>query len=101
MKTRWFLVIWSSGQWWVDCEGRSFGPFDGAAEATAAAIRYAEVFTADDRESQVWAPDETGRMRQVWAGQVTKSVKMLNGNRETMALNADKVRPAEESAATK
>lgn len=101
MQTRWFLVIRSSGQWWVDCEGRSFGPFDGAAEATVAAIRYAEVFTDDDRQSQVWSPDETGRMRQVWARQITKPVKMPNGNRETIGLNEDKVQPAEESAAPK
>lgn len=70
MKTRWFLVIRSSEQWWVDCEGRSFGPFDGAEEATAAAVRYAEVFTDEERESQVWSPDEMGRMRQVWSGHV-------------------------------
>jgi len=94
MKTRWFLVIWSSRQWWVDCEGRSFGPFDGAAEATVAAIRYAEVFTDDDRQSQVWSPDESGRMRQVWARQITKP----NGNRETMGLSEDKVLPVEDSA---
>ena len=60
------------------CDPRSpwqRGSFAGAADATAAAIRYAEVFTTDERESKVWAPDETGRMRQVWAGQVTKPVK--------------------------
>ena len=36
----------------------------------AAAARYAEVFNDAARQSQVWAPDETGRMRQVWAGTV-------------------------------
>ena len=97
MKTRWFLVIWSSGQWWVDCEGRSFGPFDDSADATAAAIRYAEVFTDDDRQSQVWSPDETGRMRQVWARQITKP----SGNRETMGPSEDMVRPTEQMTATK
>jgi len=97
MKTRWFLVIWSGGQWWVDCEGRSFGPFDGAAEATVAAIRYAEVFADDDRQSQVWSPDETGSMRQVWVRQIPKPVKMPNGNRETTGHDEDKAgepRPA-------
>jgi hypothetical protein len=66
MKTRWFLVVRSTGQYWVDCEGKSFGPFDTIDEATTSAIRYAEVFADARRQSQVWAPDETGRMRQVW-----------------------------------
>ena len=75
MKTRWFLVIWSSGHWWVDCEGRSFGPFDGAEEATVAAVRYAEVFSDNERDSQVWSPDDVGRMRQVWAGHAREPLK--------------------------
>ena len=66
MKTRWFLVLLSRDQWWVDCEGKSFGPFDNVEEATSAAIRYAEVFADEIRQSQVWAPDDAGRMRQVW-----------------------------------
>lgn len=70
MKTRWFLVVLSQGDLWVDCEGKSFGPFDDVDAAVAAAVRYAEVFNDAARQSQVWAPDETGRMRQVWAGTV-------------------------------
>jgi hypothetical protein len=66
MKTRWFLVVRSADEWWVDCEGKSFGPFEGVGEATTSAIRYAEVFADPTRQSQVWAPDDTGRMRQVW-----------------------------------
>ena len=69
MKTRWFLVIQSQGQWWVDCEGKSFGPFDDIAAASSAAQHYAEVFNDSERQSQVWAPDETGRLRPVWASE--------------------------------
>ena len=68
MTTCWFLVVQAREQWWVDCEGKSFGPFDTAEQATANAIRYAEVFGDAGRQSQVWAPDDTGRMRQVWSG---------------------------------
>ena len=68
MKTRWFLVIVSQGQWWVDCEGRAFGPFESCDVAVSDAVRYAEVFEDPDRQSQIWAPDETGRMSRVWLG---------------------------------
>ena len=68
MKTRWFLVIVSQGQWWVDCEGRAFGPFESCEVAVSDAVRYAEVFEDPDRQSQIWAPDETGRMSRVWSG---------------------------------
>lgn len=66
MKTRWFLVVRSADRWWVECEGKSFGPFEDIDEATHNAIRYAQVFVDEVRQSQVWAPDATGRMRQVW-----------------------------------
>lgn len=67
MKTRWFLVIISRGQWWVDCEGKSFGPFESSDAAISGAVHYAEVFDDAARQSQVWAPDDTGRMNQVWS----------------------------------
>ena len=73
MKTRWFLVVRSTDQWWVDCEGKSFGPFETVDEATTSAIRYAEIFTDNTRQSQVWAPDETGRMQQAWAAEFDRS----------------------------
>lgn len=44
MKTRLFLVIISRGQWWVDCEGKSFGPFESSDVAISGAVHYAEVF---------------------------------------------------------
>lgn len=65
MKTGWYLVIASGGQWWVDCEGKSFGPFDCFEVAVGGALQYAEVFNDPGRQSQIWAPDETARMRQV------------------------------------
>lgn len=72
MKTRWFLVVRSTDQWWVDCEGKSFGPFESIEDATTSAIRYAQIFTDNARQSQVWAPDETGRMQQVWAASLAQ-----------------------------
>lgn len=80
MKTRWFLVIVSQGQWWVDCEGRSFGPFGSRDVAITGASRYAEVFDDPDRQSQIWAPDETGRMFRVWSG--TRPIAAGTGSAE-------------------
>lgn len=68
MKTCWFLVVEAKGQWWVDCEGKSYGPFETADHATSNAIRFGEIFGDAGRQSQVWAPDDTGRMRRVWTG---------------------------------
>jgi len=70
LKTCWFLVVEVLGQWWVDCEGKSYGPFESAAEATSNAIRFGDIFGDAGRQSQVWAPDAEGRMRQVWRGAI-------------------------------
>jgi hypothetical protein len=66
MKTRWLVVVRSRGEWWVDCEGKSFGPFPDPDAAAKTAVRYAEIFNDADRQSQVWMPDEHGRYRVVW-----------------------------------
>jgi hypothetical protein len=52
-------------QWWVDCEGKSYGPFETAQQATGNAFRFAEIFGHEGRKAQVFAPDEDGKMRQV------------------------------------
>lgn len=65
MKTCWFLVVQSMDQWWVDCEGKSYGPFETAQHATANAFRFAEIFGDVGRKAQVFAADEDGKMRQV------------------------------------
>ena len=62
----WYLVVESLGKWWVDCEGKPFGPFDEMSEATAGAIRLAEVFGDEERQLQVMVPDEDGQFRVVW-----------------------------------
>jgi hypothetical protein len=64
--TCWFLVIQSCDQWWVDCEGKSYGPFDSIEQATSNAIRFAEIFGDAGRRSQVFAPDDTGRLVMAW-----------------------------------
>jgi hypothetical protein len=62
----WYLVVESLGKWWVDCEGKPFGPFDARESATEGAIRLAEIFGEDDKQLQVMVPDETGQFHVVW-----------------------------------
>ena len=71
LKTRWFLVIKSVDNWWVDLEGRSFGPFSSADAARDSAISYAEIFSDSERCSQVFVPDNTGRLQIVWDSKAT------------------------------
>jgi hypothetical protein len=68
MVTCWFLVIRSRDLWWVDCEGRGYGPFDTISEATSGAICLAGTFGDPKRTSQVFVPDDDGRMAVAWQG---------------------------------
>jgi hypothetical protein len=68
MKTRWFVVIESRGSWWVDCEGRSYGPVASKQEAAVAARRLANVFDDPRRQSEIWVPDAGGKPQRIWLG---------------------------------
>lgn len=68
MKTCWFIVIESLGAWWVDCEGKAYGPFASGDEARAEARRIAMTYGDAGRLSQVYAADEHGTQRLVWSG---------------------------------
>jgi len=68
VKTCWFIVVHSMDSWWVDCEGKSYGPFDTSEEATATAVRLAGVFGDPTRQAQIWAPAPSGDgHRLVWS----------------------------------
>ena len=62
-----FTVIRSRDLWWVDCEGKAYGPFENVADARLNAIRFAEVFADPTRQSQVFALDESGRLHMIWS----------------------------------
>ena len=68
MITCWFVVIHSRDNWWVDCEGKSYGPFGTCEEAQQEATRLAEVFGDPARRCLVFAPDAEGRPQLVWTG---------------------------------
>lgn len=70
MKTCWFIVIESMGAWWVDCEGKAYGPFDSRTEAEGEAKRIALAYGDETRRSQVYAAGENGSHRLIWSGPI-------------------------------
>ncbi len=70
MKTCWFIVIESMGSWWVDCEGKSYGPFETRDDAQSEARRIAITYGDDNRRSEVFAPTKDGTHRLIWKGPV-------------------------------
>lgn len=69
MQTCWFIVIEVKGEWFVDCEGKTYGPFPNKDEAIIDGTRLARTFGETDRQSQLWVKDEAGsRPRRVWEG---------------------------------
>lgn len=68
MKTCWFIVIESMGAWWVDCEGKAYGPFASDDEARSEACRIASVYGDSGRMSQVYAADQHGTQQLIWSG---------------------------------
>lgn len=63
VRTNWFIVVQAAGQWWVDNEGHSFGPFPTREVAALEAIDYARKLGDPARRSQVYWPDGTGKQK--------------------------------------
>jgi hypothetical protein len=68
MTTCWFIVFESKRQWWVDCEGRAYGPLDSEGEAISYARKIAETYGDPKRQSLVWAPRKGGPPQLIWSG---------------------------------
>ena len=67
MQTCWFIVIESMGVWWVDCEGKAYGPFESKDEAQHEARRIAVTYGEEGRRSEVFVTDADGTYRRIWA----------------------------------
>ena len=70
MKTCWFIVIHSMGDWWVDCEGKAYGPFESREDAEKEARYIAQTYGDENRRSQVFAAEDDGEHRLIWSGPV-------------------------------
>ena len=66
MASALFVVIQSRNNWWVDFEGRAYGPFPSREEAAEEARHQAQYSAHSGRESEVLVPDDSGRHRVVW-----------------------------------
>ena len=66
--TRVYLVIQIGEQWWVDLEGKSYGPCESKEDAEASAFKLIQLFGGPERRVEVWSPDGEGKMRLVWKG---------------------------------
>ena len=62
-----YLVILSREKWWVDIEGRSYGPFEARAAAALEARALARLAGQGGREAEVLVPDEDGRYWVIWS----------------------------------
>jgi hypothetical protein len=69
MKTCWFIVIESCGSWWVDCEGKAYGPVSSKEQAVTEAKKLARIFGDPERRSDLWSPDDSGKLQLVWSGE--------------------------------
>jgi hypothetical protein len=61
-----YVVILSRGRWWVDFEGKAYGPFDTKELAGAEARHLAQYQAHSGRTAEVLVPDDGGRHRVVW-----------------------------------
>jgi len=68
MKSCWFVVIRTPSAWWVDCEGKAYGPFETRDEAADNAVRLAQAFGDPGRRSDVYVPDAEQKLILVWSG---------------------------------
>lgn len=67
MKTCWFIVIRTPSAWWVDCEGKAYGPFSSRKEAAENAVQLAKAFGDPGRRSDVYIPDDDGMQVLAWS----------------------------------
>lgn len=61
-----YVVIFSRDSWWVDFEGKAYGPFASKDIAAAEAKHLAQFAAHSGKSTEVLVPDETGRHRVIW-----------------------------------
>ncbi len=62
-----FLVIQSRDEWWVDFEGKSYGPFGSRQNAALEARSLARFQMHTGQQSEVLVPDESGKYWVIWS----------------------------------
>ena len=68
MRTNWFIIVKARGDWWIDNEGKEYGPFATQEQARAEALTIARTFGDIARRSRIYWPDEQGHHQLIWEG---------------------------------
>ena len=61
-----FVVIKSQGSWWVDFEGKAFGPQQTMDQAVESGMELARYCAHTGRRTELLAPDAGGRYSVLW-----------------------------------
>ena len=61
-----YIVVRIGEAWWVDVEGKPFGPWESRDHAVSASKKLIEAFADDTRPADIWAPADDDRMERVW-----------------------------------
>jgi hypothetical protein len=68
-RVTWYIVIFSKGRWWIDCEGKPYGPFDNEADAIAEGPKFITLMGNPDHRNDLYVRDDDGRYRVVWSSE--------------------------------
>lgn len=63
-----YLVLKIGETWWIDREGKPFGPCETKDEAESSAFKLIDLFGDPARPAEVWSPDDAGKMQMLWRG---------------------------------
>jgi hypothetical protein len=67
MRTTWYIVIYSQDGWWIDYEGKPYGPFASEAEAVAEAPDFINLMGNPDHRNELYVRGDDGRYKMVWS----------------------------------
>jgi hypothetical protein len=68
-KAALYIVIQSTGKWWVDFEGRAHGPFPSREGAALEARSQAQFSANMEKPARVLVPDNQGKYWIIWDSQ--------------------------------
>lgn len=64
-----YVVIFSREKWWIDLEGRAFGPYESREQATEEGRQMARFASHSGQICELLRPDERGRYQVVWTSE--------------------------------
>lgn len=77
-----FIVIFARGQWWIDLNGKSRGPFRTHETAELEAVNLATAYAKDGHRAEVQVVEPSKRNRIVWQsaaqGMLGRAAAMTN-----------------------